>query len=387
MTEGVCIIGGGLAGSEAAWQVAERGVEVWLYEMRPHKMTPAHQTDLLGELVCSNSLKSDQPDTASGLLKEELRRLRSLVIRIAEKARIPAGTALAVDRHQFAQLLTEAIAGHPRIHLVREEVHSLPPDRITIVATGPLTSAPLAAEITRITGRERLYFYDAISPIVEGSSIDFSKTFFASRYGKGEADYVNCPLSRQEYDRFVDALLGAEVVEWHDFEDARYFEGCLPIEEVARRGRDALAFGPFRPVGLRDPYGRRDIYAVVQLRREDMQGEAYNLVGCQTKMTYPEQRRVFRLIPGLEKAVFLRYGSLHRNTYLHAPAVLEKTLRCRQRPNLFFAGQITGVEGYIESVATGLLAGLNAVRLGQGKELLVPPPTTMLGGLLEYITT
>jgi methylenetetrahydrofolate--tRNA-(uracil-5-)-methyltransferase len=387
MKDMLTIIGGGLAGCEAAWQAAERGVEVLLYEMRPQQMTPAHQTPLLGELVCSNSLKSDAPYTASGLLKAELRHLGSLIMRIANQTRVPAGSALAVNRHQFGQELTATIAHHPRIHLVREEQRSLPKEGITIVATGPLTSLPLAEEISKITGEERLYFFDAISPIVEGNSIDYSKTFRASRYEQGDADYINCPLSREEYYHFVEALLTAAVVQWHDFEQTPYFEGCLPIEEMARRGQDTLAFGPFRPVGLRGNQGKNDVYAVVQLRREDVQGEAYNLVGCQTKLTYPEQKRIFRMLPGLENAVFLRYGSLHRNTYLHAPQLLAKTLQCKQRQTLFFAGQITGVEGYLESVATGLLAGINAVQLLRGEELIVPPATTMLGGLLLYITT
>ncbi len=388
MKQRVTIIGGGLAGSEAAWQAAERGVEVLLYEMRPKEMTPAHQTGLLGELVCSNSLKSDILHTASGLLKAELRHLGSFVMQIAEKTRVPAGAALAVDRERFAQELTAAVEHHPNIHLVREECRSLPEEGVTIVATGPLTSTPLAEAIGQFTGEERLYFFDAISPIVEGSSIDYSKTFFASRYDKGEADYLNCPLTQDQYYQFVDALLTATVVPWHDFEqETPYFEGCLPLEEIARRGRETLAFGPFKPVGLTGEKGTKDLYAVVQLRREDLQGEAYNLVGCQTKLTYPEQQRIFRMIPGLEKAVFLRYGSLHRNTYLHAPHVLEKTLCSKRRATLFFAGQITGVEGYLESAATGLLAGVNAVRLLSGEPLAVPPPTTMLGGLLTYITS
>jgi methylenetetrahydrofolate--tRNA-(uracil-5-)-methyltransferase len=380
------IIGGGLAGCEAAWQAASRGLRVVLYEMRPGRRTPAHQTAWLAELVCSNSLKSASLETAPGLLKEELRRLGSIVLRMAEAARIPAGSALAVDREQFARSISEAILNHPAITVVREEVRDLPHDIPTIIATGPLTSEALTEQIRQLSGERDLYFHDAISPIVDAETINYSVAFFASRHGEGEdGDYLNCPLTQEEYLRFHEALTHATVVPFHPFEEPRYFEACLPVEEIASRGVDALAYGPMRPVGLVDSRGRHEFYAVAQLRREDQMGSAFNLVGFQTKMTYPEQKRVFRLIPGLQQAEFLRFGSLHRNTYINAPKLLRDTLQLRDRDDLFFAGQITGVEGYTESVATGLLAGLNAVRLRQGADLLVPPPSTALGALVRYI--
>jgi methylenetetrahydrofolate--tRNA-(uracil-5-)-methyltransferase len=380
------IIGGGLAGSEAAWQAATRGLHVLLYEMRPVRQTPAHQTAWLAELVCSNSLKSAALDTAPGLLKEELRRVGSLVLRMADATRIQAGSALAVDREQFARSISEAISSHASITLRREEVRDLPSDLPTIIATGPLTSEVLAEQIRQLSGERHLYFHDAISPIVDAQTIDYGRAFFASRHGEGDAqDYLNCPLTKEEYLRFHQALIHATVVPFHAFEEPRYFAACLPIEEIARRGFDTLAYGPMRPVGLSDGQGHRDCYAVVQLRREDQMGSAFNLVGFQTKMTYPEQKRVFRLIPGLEQAEFLRFGSLHRNTYINSPKLLRDTLQFRSRDDLFFAGQITGVEGYTESVATGLLAGLNAVRLIHRTDLLVPPPHTALGALVRYI--
>jgi methylenetetrahydrofolate--tRNA-(uracil-5-)-methyltransferase len=380
------VIGGGLAGAEAAWQAAARGLRVKLYEMRPTRTTPAHQTAWLAELVCSNSLKSASLETAPGLLKEELRRVGSLVLRVADAARIPAGSALAVDREQFARSISEAILGHDLITVVREEVRQIPPDTPTIVATGPLTSAALTEAIRSLSGARDLYFHDAISPIVDAQSIDYNQVFFASRHGEGDAeDYLNCPLTQEQYLGFHAALTHAEVVPFHAFEEPHYFEACLPIEEIASRGLEALAYGPMRPVGLSDGQGRRDFYAVVQLRREDLMGSAFNMVGFQTKLTYPEQKRVFRLIPGLAQAEFLRFGSLHRNTYIHAPKLLRDTLQLRSRDDLFFAGQITGVEGYTESLATGLLAGINAVRLRQRRELVVPPPTTALGALVRYI--
>ncbi len=380
------IIGGGLAGSEAAWQAAMRGLRVQLYEMRPVRRTPAHQTAWLAELVCSNSLKSAALDTAPGLLKEELRRLGSLVLCMADAARIPAGSALAVDREQFARSISEALLSHPGITVVREEIHEIAPELPTIVATGPLTSERLSEQIRQLSGERHLYFHDAISPIVDAETIDYSKAFFASRHGESDAaDYLNCPLTKEEYLRLHEALTHATVVPFHAFEEPRYFEACLPVEEIARRGVDALAYGPMRPVGLVDGQGRGDFYAVVQLRRENLMGSAFNLVGFQTKLTYPEQKRVLRLIPALERAEFLRYGSLHRNTYINSPKLLRDTLQFRGRDALFFAGQITGVEGYTESVATGLLAGLNAVRLIQGADLLIPPPSTALGALVRYI--
>jgi methylenetetrahydrofolate--tRNA-(uracil-5-)-methyltransferase len=380
------IIGGGLAGSEAAWQAATRGLRVLLYEMRPVRQTPAHQTAWLAELVCSNSLKSAALDTAPGLLKEELRRVGSLALRMADAARIPAGSALAVDREQFARSISQAISSHAAITLAREEVRHLPPDLPTIIATGPLTSEVLAEQIRRLSGECDLYFHDAISPIVDAQTINYERAFFASRHGAGDAhDYLNCPFTKEEYLTFHQALTQAMVVPFHAFEEPRYFEGCLPIEEIAGRGPETLAYGPMRPVGLVDARGRRDFYAVAQLRREDQMGSAFNLVGFQTKMTYPEQKRVFRLIPGLERAEFLRFGSLHRNTYINSPKLLRDTLQFRTRDDLFFAGQITGVEGYTESIATGLLAGLNAVRLIHSRDLLVPPPSTALGALVRYI--
>jgi len=381
------VIGGGLAGSEAAWQAAERGVEVILYEMRPRKMTPAHVSDRLAELVCSNSLGSDLPDRAPGLLKAELRRLGSLVLACADVTRVPAGSALAVDRERFAEEVTRRIENHPRIQVIREEVTEIP-DEPTVIATGPLTSEGLTEAIADLTGQEYLYFYDAMAPIVAADSIDMSIAFRASRYGKGGADYINCPMTEEEYDRFVDALVTAERIPLRDFEreDPRFFEGCLPIEVLAARGRDALAYGPLRPVGLIDPRTGRRPYAVVQLRQDDLAGTLYNMVGFQTNLRYGEQERVFRMIPGLEQAEFVRYGQMHRNTFLNAPLLLEPTMAFRGRPGLFFAGQITGVEGYVGSVGSGWVAGVNAARFILGQEPLVLPRTTMLGALCYYVS-
>ncbi len=392
MTEtDVTIIGGGLAGSEAAWQAAERGLRVTLYEMRPYRMTPAHTGDRLAELVCSNSLGSDAPERASGLLKEELRRVGSLLLRLADAQRLPAGSALAVDREGFATAVTEAIATHPRIRLIRQEATEIPTEGIVIVASGPLTSPALAEAITRLTDSTALSFYDAIAPIVELDSLNFEIAFRASRYGRGEeeaGDYINCPMTREEYERFVEALVSAERIPLRDFEqqDPHFFEACLPIEVLAARGKDALAFGPLRPVGLRDPRTGRRPYAVVQLRQDNAAGTLYNLVGFQTNLKYGEQDRVLRLIPGLEQAHFVRYGSMHRNTYLNAPRLLKPTLQLQKEPRLFFAGQIAGLEGYAGNIAGGWLAGVNAARLAQGHALLVPPPETMLGALMAYIT-
>ncbi len=390
-TTDLVIIGGGLAGSEAAWQAAERGIHVTLYEMRPQRMTPAHTGDRLAELVCSNSLGADVPNRASGLLKEELRRLGSLLLRLADAHRLPAGSALAVDREGFADAVTQAIAAHPRITLIRQEVTEIPPRGPVVVASGPLTSSALADAITRLTDSAALSFYDAIAPIVEVDSINFEIAFRASRYGRGaedEGDYINCPMTREEYERFVDALVSAERIPLRDFEqqDPHFFEACLPIEVLAARGRDALAFGPLRPVGLRDPRTGRRPYAVVQLRQDNAAGTLYNLVGFQTNLKYGEQDRVLRLIPGLEQARFVRYGSMHRNTYLNAPRLLLPTLQLRADPRLFFAGQIAGLEGYAGNIAGGWLAGVNAARLIRGAALLVPPPETMLGALIAYIT-
>lgn len=381
----VTIIGGGLAGSEAAWQLAERGIPVRLYEMRPHRMTPAHRTDRLGELVCSNSLKSDEPGTAPYLLKEELRRAGSLLIRLAAACRVPGGAALAVDRELFAEQITRAIAAHPRITLIREEVTRIPSDGIVVIATGPLTSPALSEEIRRLTGQEHLYFYDAISPIVEVETINFDVVFRASRYGKGGDDYLNCPLTKAEYDRFYEALMHAEKVALHDFDRACYFEGCLPIEELARRGRETLLYGPMKPVGLIDPRTGRQPYAVVQLRPENLLADSYNLVGFQTQLKWGEQKRVFRLIPGLERAEFVRYGMVHRNTYINSPACLTETLQLRSDPRIFFAGQICGVEGYVECIATGLMVALFVSDRLAGREPIPPPRTTAFGSLLHYV--
>ncbi|MBN2242227.1 MAG: methylenetetrahydrofolate--tRNA-(uracil(54)-C(5))-methyltransferase (FADH(2)-oxidizing) TrmFO [Acidobacteria bacterium] len=386
MTLRIKVIGGGLAGSEAAWQIARQGLDVELYEMRPAVATPAHATGGLGELVCSNSLKSEQDATAPFLLKQELRSMGSLLMRAADETRIPAGHALAVDRAEFSRRITEEILKDARIKVVREEVRSLPEDGITVVATGPLTSQPLSEAIADFAGSRNLYFYDAISPIVDAGSLDASKLFFASRYGKGGEDYLNAPMSREEYRRFYDALVRAETVPLREFEEPVYFESCLPIEELARRGVDTLRFGPMKPVGLTDPSTGRRPYAAVQLRRENRMADCYNLVGFQNHMKYPEQSRVFRTIPGLENAEFVRFGRIHRNSYIHSPRLLRPTLQSRSRPGLLFAGQICGVEGYVESIATGLLAGVNAGRLARGKAPVAPPRSTACGSLLNYIT-
>ncbi len=388
------ILGGGLAGSEAAWQIATAGLDCVLFEMRPQRPTPAHKTDQLAELVCSNSLKSEAENSAPWLLKEELRRLDSLLLRAAREARVPGGQALTVDREVFAREVSRAIQGHPRIELRRAEAASISEDAITIVATGPLTSDALAEDIGRITGVDRLFFYDSISPIVEAESIDLAIAFRASRYGKsldGTDDYLNCPLDREQYERFVDAVLAAEAVPAHIPEDrpeknARFFEACLPIEELARRGRETLRFGPMKPVGLEDPRTGRRPYAVVQLRQENLRSASYNLVGFQNHMRFPEQARILRMIPGLERAEFLRYGQIHRNTYINAPALLTNTLQLRTRSRAFFAGQISGVEGYVESIATGLVAGRHAAELSASAEIRPFPRETAIGSLCAYVS-
>ncbi|HUJ79321.1 MAG TPA: methylenetetrahydrofolate--tRNA-(uracil(54)-C(5))-methyltransferase (FADH(2)-oxidizing) TrmFO [Nitrospiria bacterium] len=387
MTSDLIVLGGGLAGCEAAWQAAERGVTVDLYEMRPAVPTAAHRTDRLSELVCSNSLGSNDPIHAAGILKAEMRRLSSFILRVADDMTVPAGSALAVDRELFAAAVTEAIEGHPRIRLIREEVIDLPEDRPVIVATGPLTSDRLAKSIQSVVRADYLAFYDAIAPIVDAETIDTSIAFRASRYAKGGDDYMNCPMNQIEYNRFYDELAVAERVVTRPFEQAPYFEGCVPIEVQADRGRQTLLFGPMKPVGLIDPRTGARPYAVVQLRQENRFASCYNMVGFQTKLTWPEQRRIFRMIPGLDKAEFLRLGSLHRNTFLNAPRVLHPTLQCRARPSLLFAGQLVGVEGYAEAAAMGLLAGLNGARLVRGETPVVPPATTTYGTLLTYITT
>lgn len=390
VTSSVKVIGGGLAGAEAAFQIARLGIPVQLYEMRPAKMTPAHVTGQLAELVCSNSLGSDLPDRAPGVLKAELRRLGSLLMSCAERASVPAGGALAVDRELFSHLVTEAIIQNPRITIVPEEVTRIP-DGPTVIATGPLTADALAKDIARLVGDEYLYFYDAIAPTVIAESIDMTVAFRASRYGRGEdasGDYINCPMTREEYERFVTALLGAETIELRAFEqeDPQFFEGCLPIEQIAQRGFDSLAFGPMRPVGLTDPRTGRRPYAIVQLRQDNLAGTLYNLVGFQTNLRWAEQRRVLRLIPGLEQAEYARYGMMHRNTFLSSPSHLEPSLASKHRSGLFFAGQITGVEGYVGNIGTGLLAGINVARAVRGGTPWILPPTTMLGALCHYIT-
>lgn len=390
MQEPIHIIGGGLAGPEAAWQIARRGLRSVLYEMRPARPTPAHQTGRMAELVCSNSLKSEQESTAPWLLKEELRRLDSLLLDAARKARVPGGHALTVDREVFSAEVTAAIASEPLVELRRGEVTAIPEDAIVIVATGPLTSDALAQEIARLTGRDRLYFYDSISPIVEADSVDMEIAFWASRYGKsadGTADYLNCPLDRQQYDSFVDELLKAQAVPAHIEEDRTpYFEACLPIEELARRGRDTLRFGPMKPVGLADPRTGKRPYAVVQLRQESLRNRSFNLVGFQNHLKFAEQARILRMIPGLDNAEFLRFGQMHRNTYIDAPALLAPTLQLRARPEVLFAGQISGVEGYVESIATGLVAGLHASALAAGGASRPLPRETALGSLCHYVS-
>ncbi len=383
----VVVIGGGLAGAEAAWQAAQAGARVRLCEMRPVRQTPAHRTEHLAEIVCSNSLKSDEPGTAPYLLKEELRRGGSLVMDVAMETRVPAGAALAVDRHRFAELITERIAAHPRITLVREEVTRVFDDAINIIAAGPLCSDALAEEIVRLTGGGQLYFYDAISPIVSADSINYTIAFRAARYGKGGDDYVNCPMDAEQYAAFYQALVEAKSVPLQRFEETRWFEACLPIEELARRGVDTLRYGPMKPVGLFDPRTGREPYAAVQLRQENLMADAYNLVGFQNHLRFGEQARVIRTIPGLEGAEFLQYGQIHRNTYINAPRVLAATMRMRERADVFFAGQISGVEGYVESVATGWLAGRNAARMARGEPLIEAPSKTATGALARYVSS
>jgi len=382
----VTIVGGGLAGSEAAWQLARRGVRVRLFEMRPARPTAVHRTDRLAELVCSNSLKSLELSTAHGLLKEEMTRLGSLIVDCAMANRVPAGAALAVDRDRFSESVTQALAAEPLVEIVREEVTSIPEAGVTILAVGPLVSDALAASIGGFTGRDHLYFFDAIAPVVEADSIDRSIVFASSRYGKGGgADYLNCPMTGEEYERFVNELLAGEKAPLHDLDRTPFFEGCLPIEEMARRGRDTLAFGPMKPVGLVDPRTGRRPHAVVQLRQDNLAAEHYSMVGFQTQLRWPEQKRILRTIPGLAGASFVRLGQLHRNCYVNAPTLLEPTLETRTRDGLFFAGQISGVEGYTESAATGLLAGINAARRIVGRPVVALPADTMLGALCRYI--
>lgn len=382
----ISIIGGGLAGCEAAWQAAEAGVSVTLYEMKPEKYSPAHHLPGLAELVCSNSLRGDSLDNAVGLLKEELRRVRSLFMTVAEATRVPAGGALAVDRQLFSEQITRAIETHPNITVVHGEVKSLSEDGVLIIASGPLTSDALAETLTSLTG-ERPYFYDAIAPIVAADSLDMTKVFAASRYGKGDGDdYLNCPLEEADYVRFVDELNMAEKVPSRDFEKIIHFEGCMPVETMAERGVETLRFGPMKPVGLIDPRTGSEAHAIIQLRAENREKTMYNLVGFQTKLTYGEQRRIFRMIPGLENVEFIRLGSMHRNTFINAPSLLLPTQQLASNPKIFFAGQITGVEGYVESAASGFLAGKSAASLALGEQILLPPPETALGALIGHIT-
>lgn len=382
----VVVVGAGLAGSEAAWQLASRGIDVQLYDMKPERLSPAHRSQDFAELVCSNSLRANTLGNAVGLLKEEMRRLGSLVLRVADETAVPAGRALAVDRERFARGITSAIEGHPRIEIRRELVRGIPDAPLVILATGPLTDPTLAGELGKLLGEEYLYFYDAISPTLYADSIDESIVFRASRYDEeGEGDYLNVPLARAEYEGFVDALLQAETVPLHEFEAALYFEGCLPIEEMARRGRETLAYGPLKPVGLLDPRTGKRPHAVVQLRQEDREGTLYNLVGCQTKLRVGEQKRIFRALPGLGGAVFARFGSIHRNTYVNAPVQLDAELQLKSRPGVFLAGQIAGVEGYVESAALGYLVGLGVAHRALGLPVPSPPPETAHGALLRHL--
>lgn len=383
----VNVIGAGLAGSEAAWQLAQRGVPVKLYEMRPHRYPPAHHTDLFGELVCSNSLRANNIENAVGLLKEELRRCDSLIMQCADANQLPAGGALAVDREKFSAQITETIRQHPLIEVIYEEVTQVPEDEITIIATGPLTDGAMAEYVKQVTSQDDLYFYDAAAPIVTAESINYDKAFWASRYDKGDADYLNCPMTEEEYNRFYDALTTAELIETKEFEKEKFFEGCMPIEAMASRGRQTLLFGPMKPVGLIDHRTGEEFYAVVQLRKDNKEGTLFNIVGFQTRMKWGEQKRVLQMIPGLEQAEIVRYGVMHRNTFVNSPVALESTGRIRSREQLFLAGQITGVEGYVESTASGLVAGINAARMYQQQKLVRFPLTTAIGGLMNYIVT
>ena len=389
MTDTIQIYGAGLAGSEAAWQAVRQGVRVRLYEMKPEKKTPAHHTDGFAELVCSNSLRSAELTNGVGLLKEELRRMGSLIMEAAEASRVAAGGALAVDRTKFSDYVTEKLRSHPLVEVISAEMTEIPEQEITVVATGPLTSDALAGTISRMTGGRSLYFYDAAAPIVDAESVDMTKAFFASRYGKGGADYINCPMTEAEYKAFYEALLSAEEAPLHDFEAGdrlKVFEGCMPVEVMARRGEDTLRYGPMKPVGIRHPDTDEEYYAVVQLRRENDAGTMYNLVGFQTHLTWPEQRRVFSMIPGLEHAEFLRYGVMHRNTFLCSPELLEADYSFRPNRRIYFAGQMTGVEGYIESAASGFVAGINAARQARGLEPFLFPEITMTGAMAHYIS-
>ena len=384
-TTSINVIGAGLAGSEAAWQIAKRGLKVRLYEMRPEKKTPAHHTQNFAELVCTNSLRANQLTNGAGLLKEEMRRLDSIIMEAADAHNVPAGGALAVDRETFSSAITEKLTNHPNVEVIREELTAIP-EGLTVIATGPLTSDPLAQAIKRLTDDEGLYFYDAAAPIVEKSSLDMDKIYLKSRYDKGEAAYLNCPMTEEEFYNFYHELINAEMAELHDFEDQKFFEGCMPIEQMASRGEKTMLFGPLKPVGLEDPKTGKEPFAVVQLRQDNAAGNLYNLVGFQTHLKWGEQKRVFSMIPGLENAQFVRYGVMHRNTYLRSPEFLNATYQTKKRSGLLFAGQMTGVEGYVESAASGLYAGINAALIAQGKEPVIFPEETMMGAMAHYIT-
>ncbi|AVM23805.1 FADH(2)-oxidizing methylenetetrahydrofolate--tRNA-(uracil(54)-C(5))-methyltransferase TrmFO [Bacillus pumilus] len=386
MSQFVNVIGAGLAGSEAAWQIAKRGIKVNLYEMRPVKQTPAHHTDKFAELVCSNSLRANALTNAVGVLKEEMRHLDSAIIAAADESSVPAGGALAVDRHEFAANVTERVKNHPNVTVFQEEVQSIP-EGPTIIATGPLTSEALSKELKTLTGEEYLYFYDAAAPILEKDSIDMDKVYLKSRYDKGEAAYLNCPMTEEEFDRFYEALISAETVPLKEFEKEIFFEGCMPIEVMAKRGKKTMLFGPMKPVGLEDPKTGKRPYAVVQLRQDDAAGTLYNIVGFQTHLKWGDQKEVFRLIPGLEEAEIVRYGVMHRNTFINSPSLLKPTYQFKNRDDLFFAGQMTGVEGYVESAASGLVAGINAARFVKGEELVTLPEETAIGSMAYYITS
>lgn len=382
----VAVIGAGLAGCEAAWQLSRKGISVRLYDMKPQKLSPAHSYHGFAELVCSNSLKSDMAGNASRLLKEEMRRLNSLIMRAADATRVPAGTALAVDRQAFSDFITDAIQNQKNIEIIHEEIKNVPAAGYTIIATGPLTADALAQDIIRLTGSESLHFFDAAAPVISADSIDYTKAFFASRYGKGD-DYLNCPLDKAQYEAFMDALLTAECVQLKDFEDKQVFEGCMPIEVMAQRGHDTIRYGPLKPVGITDPHTGKRPYAIVQLRKENGQGTMYNMVGFQTHLKFSEQKKVFSLIPGLENLEILRFGVMHRNTYIHSPKILDSFGRLHTHPQILFAGQITGVEGYMESAASGLHAGIIAAACINGYDMPVFPPTTAIGALIRHIHT
>lgn len=386
MEQTVNVIGAGLAGSEAAYQIAERGIKVHLYEMRPVKQTPAHHTDQFAELVCSNSLRANGLTNAVGVLKEEMRKLNSVIISAADDCAVPAGGALAVDRHEFAAKVTERVKNHPNVTVFHEEVTEIP-EGITVIATGPLTSPALSEKLKQLTGQDYLYFYDAAAPIIEKDSIDMNKVYLKSRYDKGEAAYLNCPMTEEEFDRFYEALISAETVPLKEFEKEIFFEGCMPIEVLAKRGKKTMLFGPMKPVGLEDPKTGKRPYAVVQLRQDDAAGTLYNIVGFQTHLKWGPQKEVMRLIPGLEQAEIIRYGVMHRNTFINSPKALKPTYQLKDQERLLFAGQMTGVEGYVESAASGLMAGINAARLAKGEEPLVAPAETSIGSMARYITT